>query len=174
MKTANCTIALLLCAFNLFTSFTTFHPIKLTASLIEYTPESKRLKMMCRVFIDDFENSLNAKLTKDINIYEPSPKDEQIIENYFKKNYSIYINGQKYPIRYQGSVVSEANNIVTIAFAEHVMPIRKGDEICIENTLLFEEFGFLQSNVITLNIPPLKVDENFEARHDDYTIAIQL
>ena len=50
----------------LIISFTSqaVHPIKLTASLIEYRPETKSIRMECRVFIDDFEQSV-SKINED-------------------------------------------------------------------------------------------------------------
>ena len=40
----------------------TSHPLKLSASLIEFDPEAKTLRMECKVFRDDFERSLDSFL----------------------------------------------------------------------------------------------------------------
>ncbi|MBT6432055.1 MAG: hypothetical protein HOK97_10975 [Deltaproteobacteria bacterium] len=43
------------------------HPLKLTASLVEYDPETKSSRMECKVFRDDFERSLNKSMLKGID-----------------------------------------------------------------------------------------------------------
>jgi hypothetical protein len=62
---------LLMSTWLFFVSFK--HPIKLTASLIEYNENTKMLSVECKVFIDDFEKALIKPLQKTL-IYLPQPK----------------------------------------------------------------------------------------------------
>ena len=148
------------------------HPIKLTASLIEYDTNTANLKSECKVFIDDFEKSINKKLVKNINLSNLTQEDKTGIEDYFEMHFNITYNGKILPLKYKGLEVLKEYNVVTIKFIENKLKIKKGDKILIENTLFFEEFGYIQSNRITVRIPPFIPEENHEAIISNYTIPI--
>ncbi|MFN7913125.1 MAG: DUF6702 family protein [Bacteroidota bacterium] len=152
----------------IFVSFK--HPIKLTASLIEYNENTKMLSVECKVFIDDFEKSINKTLTKNIDLSTPTKEDKSGIEDYFEKYYTITINGKEMPLKYKASEVLKEYNVLTIKFSEKAIKLNKGDKILIENTLFFEEFGYLQSNRITIRIPPFITEDNHEALLNNYSI----
>ena len=68
------------------------HPLKLSASLVEFDPESKTLRMECKVFRDDFERSLDSVLKGiDPNTIKKEEK-AKIIETYFNQHYVITFN----------------------------------------------------------------------------------
>ena len=146
------------------------HPIKLTASLIEYDTNTANLKSECKVFIDDFEKSINKKLVKNINLSNLTQEDKTGIEDYFEMHFNITYNGKILPLKYKGIEVLKEYNVVTIKFIENKLKIKKGDKILIENTLFFEEFGYMQSNRITVRIPPFIAEDNREAVVNNYTI----
>jgi len=148
------------------------HPIKLTASLIEYDTNTANLKSECKVFIDDFEKSINKKLVKNINLSNLTQEDKTGIEDYFEMHFNITYNGKILPIKFKGIEVLKEYNVVTIKFIENKLKIKKGDKILIENTLFFEEFGYIQSNRITVRIPPFITEENHEAIISNYAIPI--
>jgi hypothetical protein len=150
------------------------HPIKLTASLIEYEATTKSLKMECKVFIDDFEKSINKTLAKNINVSTLTKADKDGIEDYFEKYYNITVNGKKLPLKYKASEVMKEYNVLTIKFSENTITVKKGDKLLIENTLFFEEFGYLQSNRITIRIPPFITEDNHEATINNYSIPLNL
>jgi len=151
----------------LFSSFK--HPIKLTASLIEYDEKSKSMKMECRVFIDDFEKSINKRLTKDIDVTNLTEEDKFGIEDYFKQYYSIAINGKRMSLQLEQTELMEAQNIIIIKFAEKDFPIKKGDKLTVENILFFVEFGELQSNRVTLRMPPFLNEHSFQSSINRYS-----
>ena len=153
----------------LFISSSFKHPIKLTSSLIEYNAKTNSIKMECRVFIDDFEKSINKTLSKDINIESLTNEDKVGIENYFKLFYTISINGKKIPLKYKASEVRRENNMLAIKFLENDLTIEKGDYLLIENTLFFQEFGDVQSNNISIIIPPFLVEYNYQATLNNYS-----
>lgn len=157
-----------MCVWLLFGSFK--HPIKLTASLIEYDEKTNALRMECKVFIDDFEKSINKTLAKNITVTALSHEDKKGIENYFEKYYNITHNGNKLPLKYKVSEVMKEYNVLTIKFSEKIIKLKKGDKVLIENTLFFEEFGYMQSNRITIRIPPFITEDNHEAVLNDYSI----
>ena len=145
------------------------HPIKLSASLIEYDDNEKRIRMECRVFIDDFEGSINKRLTKDIDIRNLTNEDKLSIEDYFKQYYSIRINGKRLPLEFKTTDLMEAQNVLIIKFTEKHLAIKKGDKIEVENTLFFLEYGLSQSNRVTLRIPPFLSEYSFQSSINRYS-----
>lgn len=143
------------------------HPIKLTASLIEYNPETSSIRMECKVFIDDFENSLTKK---DFNVSNLSKEDKEEIEYFFGEYYNITINGKELPLNYEASEIHASYNVLVIKFAENDITIKKGDNLFIENKLFFEQFGYLQSNRITVRIPPFISEKNYVTTLKNYSI----
>ena len=153
-------------------SFSSFkHPVKLTSSLIEYNPETSSMRVQCRVFIDDFERSINQMLAKDINVSDLTEKDKTGIENYFELFYYITVNDEEIPLKYKASKVYEKYNVLDIEFSENVLTLKKGDRFFIENTLFFEEFKDLQSNRITVDIPPFINEDNRVTTLDNHSIS---
>lgn len=167
MKLRLSKIFILLSVLFVFSSFK--HPLKLTASLIEYNPEANSIRMECRVFIDDFQNSINKK---DFNASNPTKEDQEEIEYFFNEFYHIMVNGKKLPLDYKSSAVFEGYNVLVIKFAENDITIKKGDNLLVENKLLFEQFGYLQSNRITIRVPPFFGEKNYEVKLNNYSIAI--
>ena len=104
----------------ILTSFSNSHPIKITSSLILLNPKTANLEMECRVFIDDFTNSINSTFTKNINLANLSDEDKQGIENYFKEYYVITINGKKFPLKYAESKVLEEHNVFILRFFQNL------------------------------------------------------
>ncbi|WP_298317565.1 DUF6702 family protein [uncultured Aquimarina sp.] len=167
-------ILLLGCLLLFSTSFSSSHPIKLTSSLIQSFPESNSLEVECRVFIDDFTFSMNDTFTKNFNASDLSKEDIEGIENYFKKYYKIIINDKIYTLTYISSEVFEKHNVLSIKFSKKIPVIKEGDQICIENTLFFQEFDFLQSNRMTVRIPPFISEDYFEVTSLDKPITLNL
>ena len=174
MKLKSYKILVLLFVVCFSTGFKNTHPVKLTAALVEYNPKTKGLRMECRVFIDDFTYSINRTLTKDINISALTEEDKKGIEDYFKKYYTLTVNNKELPLKYKASKVMTEYNVFAIQFFEDVIPIKKGDVISINNALFFEEFDFLQSNRITVRIPPLISEEYYETTSDNNPITLNL
>ena len=92
------------------------HPIKLTASLVEYNEEEQTIRMECRVFIDDFENAINGNYNTSIEVKELSNDDIAIIEAFFRVFYKVTINGKKLDFTYTSSEVVEEYNVFNIKF----------------------------------------------------------
>ena len=153
---------------TLFLSFSSFvHPLKVSASLIEYDPDKKTIRVESKVFIDDFLKSI---ANEEMDVNKLSDSDKLAIEAYYKESYIIKINGKETPLKYSSSDVDLNFNVLTIKFEETALTVKKRDKIEIINRLLFNEFGFLQSNRMELRFPPFfnsayvectKVRDNF-------------
>ncbi|MCK8521255.1 hypothetical protein M0D21_06745 [Aquimarina sp. D1M17] len=176
MKTKNkfYKIIYAVCLLFVSTSFNSVHPIKISSSLIEFNPKTNMVDVECRVFIDDFTFSMNDTFTKNLNVSNLSEEDKTAIEKYFKRYYKIYINDILYSLEYSSSEVFEEHNVVSFKFIKDVPPIKEGDQICIDNTLFFEDFGILQSNRITVRVPPFIAEDHFEITTVDEPIPLNL
>ena len=168
MKFKLLTVSLLLGVFLISTSFN--HALKLTTSLIEYDSEKNSIRMECRLFIDDFENTIDRD---DFNVSSLSNEDIQEIEYYFDKFYRILINSNKLKLNYESSKVYGTTNVLGIKFLIEDISIEEGDALLIENKLFFAEFGPLQSNQMTVRIPPFLNQGFHETTLDDYVVNYQ-
>ena len=151
---------------SLFILFSFSHPIKLTSSIIKYNSETKVISMECKVFIDDFAPAIGPNLENRINDKSLTKDDLSRIENYFMTNYKIFIDGKKLLLTIDKYKV--ANNVMTLSFSSTYITLKKGDKLNIENELLFEKFPDLQSNWMTIQIPPFLPNYNFESKFDNY------
>ena len=151
---------------SLFILFSFSHPIKLTSSIIKYNSETKVISMECKVFIDDFAPAIGPNLENRINDKSLTKDDLLGIENYFRTNYKIFIDGKKLLLTVDKYKV--ANNVMTLSFSSTYITLKKGDKLNIENELLFEKFPDLQSNWMTIQIPPFLPNYNFESKFDNY------
>ena len=151
---------------SLFILFSFSHPIKLTSSIIKYNSETKVISMECKVFIDDFAPAIGPNLENRINDKSLTKDDLLRIENYFMTNYKIFIDGKKLLLTIDKYKV--ANNVMTLSFSSTYITLKKGDKLNIENELLFEKFPDLQSNWMTIQIPPFLPNYNFESKFDNY------
>lgn len=151
---------------TLFIFFSFSHPIKLTSSIIKYDSETKSISMECKVFIDDFAPVIGPDLENRINNKSLTNNDLLNIENYFISNYKIFFDGKKLPLAIHTHKV--ANNVMTLSFKSTHIILKKGDKFSIENELLFEKFPDLQSNWMTIQIPPFLPNYNFESKFENY------
>ncbi len=168
MKHKIFTISALILVLLVSTSFN--HPLKLTTSLLEYNSAKKSLNIECRVFIDDFQNTLNRS---GMNASNLTKEDIEEIEYYFDEFYRIVVNSRKLTLNYTSSQVLGGNTVLSLKFRVDDLTIKKGDYLLIENRLFFEEFGPLQSNKMTLRIPPFLEEGYRETTFQNYTINYQ-
>ncbi len=148
---------LLLIVIMTFSSFT--HPLKVTSSLINYNTDTQKIKVECRVFVDDFLLSLG----RDMNCHKLTNKDKSAIENYFNKYFIMELNNKKLPFKIETSDYNENFNVLNIQFLENDATIKKGDILKVSNQLLFDEFEFVQSNRMELRFKPFFKVAYFES-----------
>lgn len=145
------------------------HPLKLTASEIRYNEKSKQINMECKVFVDDFGPAVNSTIMKKILDSNLSDDDKLAIENYFALNYRILVNDKLIPLKIADYTVK--SNVLNLVFAKQSITLKKGDKLVIENNLLFKEFGPVQSNWVTLRIPPFVPNNSFESKLERYAYS---
>ena len=153
----------------------TSHPLKATASLVEYDPKAKTLAVECKVFRDDFQGSLSNSTLKDIDPETLTKADKKkIIEDHFRKHYIINHNGKTVPLELESSKYLREYNVLVMRFKPQALSLRKGDKLFIKNTLFFDDFGYMQSNRVVVRIPSFSIDNHHIAtvaqKHFSYTL----
>ena len=134
------------------------HPLKASASLVEYDPISKTIRMECKVFIDDFQRSLLNSVAKGIDPSKVKRKDRhRLIEAYFDVFYTIEHNGKRVPLKLKAVTPLSRQNVLVIQFARVPLRIKKGDKLVIQNSMFFRDFGAAQTNRIAVRIPTFNI-----------------
>ena len=141
------------------------HPVKLTSSLIKYKASEKKVTIECKFFIDDFGPSLRADLEDKMNAMTLTKDDLAFIEKYIATKYKIFLNGEKVILKLEN--YKSKDNVLTSYIAIENISFKKGDVLRIENELLFEVFTDLQSNWMTIKIPPYISNAAFESNIDN-------
>lgn len=165
------------CFFYLLLLITTtsfIHPLKLTTSLLDYDAPTKTLKMECRVFIDDFEKSINRTLKKNINVSNLTAADKKGLQDYFTKYYKITLNGKKLLMKFKSAEALLEFNVLNVKFTGNSLAFKKGDKLLIENTLFFSEFGYQQTNRVSVKILPYFNYDEHELTLENYSIPLTL
>lgn len=97
--------------FLLFTFLLTFlvsakpiHPYHVGSVEINYNAKTKTFEISAKFFLDDLENSLNAKYNKTLHFGEEKSKAglDQALENYFAEYFKLKSNNKFQKINYLG------------------------------------------------------------------------
>ena len=97
--------------FLLFTFLVTFlvsakpiHPYHVGSVEINYNAKTKTFEISAKFFLDDLENSLNAKYNKTLHFGEEKSKAglDQVLENYFAEYFKLKSNNKFLKINYLG------------------------------------------------------------------------
>ena len=97
--------------FLLFTFLVTFlvsakpiHPYHVGSVEINYNVKTKTFEISAKFFLDDLENSLNAKYNKTLHFGEEKSKAglDQALENYFAEYFKLKSNNKFLKINYLG------------------------------------------------------------------------
>ena len=97
--------------FLLFTFLLTFlvsakpiHPYHVGSVEINYNAKTKTFEISAKFFLDDLENSLNAKYNKTLHFGEDKSKAglDQALENYFAEYFKLKSNNKFLKINYLG------------------------------------------------------------------------
>jgi hypothetical protein len=132
--------AFLLLSFNL-------HKIHVSLTNIVYKQEKKILQITTRLFIDDFENALNKKFNKtiELNTDRKTKNIDKLINEYISENLEIKLNSNNIKLQYLGKEYEQ--DIVYIYF--EIENINDFNKIEVKNTCLFELFDD-QRNIIKI------------------------
>ncbi|HCY81278.1 MAG TPA: peptidase E [Xanthomarina gelatinilytica] len=128
-------------------AFTTFHKYYVSVTQIEYVKKQQSVQIISRIFLDDFEDVLQARYneklflgpqmeTEDANFY---------IERYLKTKMIMKINGEEKTLNFIGK---EYENDIVVCYLE-IEGVKNIDTFEIENTVLFDLYAEQQTIVRT-------------------------
>ena len=138
--------------FVLFTFLLTFlvsakpiHPYHVGSVEINYNAKTKTFEISAKFFLDDLENSLNAKYNKTLHFGEEKSKAglDQALENYFAEYFKLKSNNKFLKINYLG--VEEDKESVNIYLESEATEMPKKVETAV--SLLYSFFDD-QMNIV--------------------------
>ena len=126
-----------------------FHPLHVSVTEIEMDEKDKRLEIMMRVFIDDFETSLRQKLSQpELIVLELSTKDRDgLISSYLKDHFKITLDSKSQKVTFLGH---EQENDAFIFYME-VPHTKKWKTINIHNDIIIRTYSD-QSNLVHVTV----------------------
>jgi len=110
------------------------HPIHVTVTEIEFDQQDKRLEIMMRVFIDDFELALREHLKQpELDVLDPQKGlSREMAESYLKEHFRITLDNKPQVIQYLGH---EQESDAFVFYIE-VPKVKKFKTINIHNNVL--------------------------------------
>jgi len=126
-------------------SFVSLHKYYVSVTDVEYANDAKSLQIISRLFIDDFEKTLQERYVDSLKL------DEEVSDTYIKKYFSkklvIKVNGIEQQLTFIGKEID--NDMVHCYFEiENISEIKS---VNIKNQLLFDSYNS-QQNITHLNI----------------------
>ena len=150
------------------------HKLKLSTALIEYNEKSTNIDFMFNVFMDDFVVSANKLISKEIDYVDPSKADKKRVKKYFDTYFKISINGIQLDLKYNEIEVHSDYNAFRFKFSCDNILIKKGDDIFIENNILFNQFEYQQTNVTVIKMSPFFDEKYYHATFKSATYKLNI
>ena len=115
------------------------HPFHISVTDIEYDAEAKSVEIAQKIFMDDFEEVLSASGDRMVDLIDASQKDanDQLIEAYLLKNFSLTINGKPAVYQFLGTQIEDD---AIWCFME-IPKTRKFKRIEVNSSVLIERFN---------------------------------
>lgn len=129
--------------------FTGFHPLHVSVTEIEMDDKDKRLEIMMRVFIDDFEFTLRQQLNQpELDILNlPVSGREEVISAYLKDHFKIALDSKAQKTTYIGH---EPEDDAFIFYIE-VPNVKKWKTIQVQNDIIMSAYAD-QSNLVHVKV----------------------
>jgi len=115
-----------------------FHPFHISITDIEFDEEAKSVEIAQKIFIDDFEEALNAAGNEGTDLVNESEKsaNDALIKTYIINNLNLEVNGKPAEYQFLGTLI-EGDAIW--CFLE-IPKTKKLKSIKVKNTILLEMF----------------------------------
>jgi hypothetical protein len=125
------------------------HPLHVSVTEIEMDSKDKRLEIMMRVFVDDFETSLRQKLNQPEWEILPLSEEERdkLISAYLNEHFKIWLDSKSQKIKYLGH---ETENDAFIFYIE-IPNVKKWKSIEIHNDIIMQVYSD-QSNLVHVTV----------------------
>ena len=150
------------------------HPLKLSASLIDYDPGQQGIRVQCKVFMDDFQLSLLNSVLKGRDPRKVKKQERPaLIEKYFEQFFSIEHNGRRLLWKVDSLTPLYRENVLVIRFKRMKARLSKGDSLSIKNAIFFRDF-YDQTNRTVVRIPSFGIEDAHAATIKNYSYVYEL
>lgn len=123
------------------------HPFYVATFEVEYKSKSKEIGIACKLFPDDFEETLRIFKRKKFNLESVNKTEiNQAITEYFNAHFAIKTDGKARPMQFLGYEIDK--EVVWIYFAIEKLPAIKSIEL---TTDLMYEYKKEQTNIVHMN-----------------------
>lgn len=126
------------------------HPIHVTVTEIEHDEKDRRLEIMMRVFIDDFEMTMRNHLKQpELDLLQPKngQTTDQLIEIFLKDRFKVSLDSKAQKLQYLGH---EQDGDAFVLYIEGPN-VRKFKTIHVYNDILTTEYDD-QSNLVHVTV----------------------
>ncbi|ETN95088.1 DUF6702 family protein [Zhouia amylolytica] len=136
-------------------AFTTLHKFYVSVTNINYSDQDKSLQIISRIFIDDFEDTLEERyqIKPKLMSDKEMPNIDLYIERYLKHHLNVKVNNKKVDLKYLGKEYD--NDVVKCYIEIEGIDADALKSIEVENSLLFELFE-KQNNIVHFKIDDLR------------------
>lgn len=140
---------LLFSVLSVFTIVPGSHPLHVSVTEIEMDSKDKRLEIMMRVFVDDFETSVRQKYNQpELDILPLFEQErDKIISRYLNDHFKIWLDSKNQKTSYLGH---EIDNDAFIFYIE-VPNVKKWKSIQIHNDIIMHTYSD-QSNLVHVTV----------------------
>jgi hypothetical protein len=122
------------------------HPLHVSVTEITYDEKDRELEIVCRMFIDDLELSLQAQTgNPELDLLQPGGgiTTDQLVSAYLEKHFSLSLDQKIQKIRYLGS---EQEDVALVCYLV-VEKIKRWKTIRVTNNCI-QEIHTDQSNLV--------------------------
>lgn len=126
--------------------FYILHPIHVSVTEIEYSEKHKSLQIVSRIFIDDLELSIRAKLNDEtLDILHPKTglTTDKLVQDYLQDHFRVRLDGKPVKINF---LAHEIEDVAIICYLE-IEGVKKLKTIEITNSVIQETHND-QSNLV--------------------------
>ncbi|MBL7864254.1 MAG: hypothetical protein JNK10_05220 [Cyclobacteriaceae bacterium] len=126
--------------------FYILHPIHVSVTEIEYSEKHKSLQIISRIFIDDLELSIRAKLNDEtLDILHPKTglTTDKLVQDYLQDHFRVRLDGKPVKINF---LAHEIEDVAIICYLE-IEGIKKLKTIEVTNSVIQETHND-QSNLV--------------------------
>jgi len=126
--------------------FYILHPIHVSVTEIEYSEKHKSLQIVSRIFIDDLELSIRAKLNDEtLDILHPKTglTTDKLVQDYLQDHFRVRLDGKPVKINF---LAHEIEDVAIICYLE-IEGIKKLKTIEVTNSVIQETHND-QSNLV--------------------------
>jgi hypothetical protein len=112
------------------------HPIFVSVTEIEHNAKEKTLEISCKIFTDDFENTLRKTYKGTVDLLKPSDRNvmNKLVSGYVQKHLQVTINGKATNLQFLGYQQDE-EGIISFYQADNIASVKK---ISITDNILYE------------------------------------